>query len=234
MIHVAICDDDILFLHLLENRLSSYKCKVYKFNSFQSLLNAHQFFDIAFIDIELNDNKCGFDLISHIRNQNPRCVISIITSHSKYAIEGYDYHIFNYILKSEPEAFILKRINAVFNEHKRLSVCITGTYKDIKFSVSPSDIYYIETYNHVLTLHSNSGDFNLYKPIGEIESFLKDFNFFRCHRSYIVNMAYIKLLKRNNTFVLNTSPPLDVPIGIRYKESAKTAYLNYSKKGLIV
>lgn len=231
MAYVAICDDDILFLHLLEDRLSSFDCKVYKFNSFQSLMNANQVFDIAFIDIELNDNNCGFDLISHLRAKNPKCIISIITSYSKYAIDGYDYHIFNYILKSEPDLFISKRIQAVFNEHRKRSLCISGTYKDIKFSVLPSEIYYIETYNHVLTIYSSKGNFNLYKPIGEIENLLHDFNFFRCHRSYIVNMAYIKLLKDNSTFVLNTSPPTDVPIGIKYKESAKKAYLNYNKKG---
>ena len=49
--NVALCDDDIIFLENLKNKLSQYNCSIFSFSSAEKLLSSSICFDIAFLDI---------------------------------------------------------------------------------------------------------------------------------------------------------------------------------------
>lgn len=223
--NIVLCDDDIIFLNSLEQKIAHYNCTIYKFSSAQEILASQMKFDIAFLDIELGNNTTGFSLVKHIRSINNQCVISFFTNYKDYAVDGYEYQPFRYILKNSPETIINKRINDTFIEFYRKNKLIKGYFKDKKFAVALSDIYYVETFNHVLTLHTKKGNFEMYKLISEICDELSIYGFFRCHRSYIVNIYYISSIKNDNSFVLSEPLGEIIPIGIRYKAAAKQMYL---------
>ncbi len=225
MVNVILCDDDALFLSALEKRLLKYQCKIYKYTSLNDVLNSNIIFDIAFLDIELKNNELGFEIVQYIRERNPRCIISFFTNYREYSIDGYQYQAFRYILKSDPEIIIQKRIDETFEEFHHNNKIISGSYKDQKFTMRPFEIYYIETFRHVLTFHSQKGNFELYENIKTVCDELSPCGFFRCHRSYVVNIRYIISLKNDNSFLLNTPDRDVIPIGIKYKESAKSIYL---------
>lgn len=218
MINVLLCDDDLLFLNLLEQRFLSYAdCKIYKFSSSQEVYASDLKFDIAFLDIQLDNNTSGFSLVKHIRNNNSKCIISFFTNYRDYAIEGYEYRAFRYILKTEPDKIIKRKIDDVFEEFRRQSKLIKGTYRNQSFAVSPCDIYFIDTFNHVITLHTRVGNFKMYKNIKEIVRELSVFGFFRCHRSYVVNPEYISAIDTNKCIKLREPVGETIPIGINYR-----------------
>lgn len=225
MINVVLCDDNPLFLMKLEQRLALYDCAIYKYTSVKEVLGSQIIFDIAFIDIDLGNNECGFNTIEHLRKNNPKCIVAFFTNYKDYAIDGYEYQAFRYILKNDPEVIIQKKISDVFNEFYRNNKLITGAYKDQKFALTPSEIYYVETFRHVLTIHSSKGVFEAYKNISDFCEELSHFGFFRCHRSYVVNIQYISSIKSDNFFLLNTPQNDLVPIGIRYKNESKRIFL---------
>ncbi len=228
---VAICDDNTKFLNSLEKRLEKYSCTIFKYSTAEALKNTANSFDIVFLDIELDAGANGFEIVRFLKMNNPKCIIAFFTNYSKYAIRGYEYNAFRYILKNEPEQLIEKRIKEVFMEFYRQNKIIKGSYKDQTFAIALDEIYYIEVFNHILKIHSKKGNFEVYKQIKDMYEELCEFGFLRCHRSYIVNIKYIQSIKSDRAFLINMLTPTCIPIGIRYKDEAKAKYLNYDIGG---
>lgn len=228
--NVALCDDDIIFLDGLKQKLSQYDCDIFAFSSAEELQSSTVCFDIAFLDIELDNNTSGFQMVKTLRNNNKKCIISFFTNYNKYAIKGYEYQPFRYILKTEPEKLIKQRIKEVFAEYKRSQKIISGTFNGYAFRTSLEDIYYISIANHVITLHTTKGDFELYKQMKDMCNELSDCGFLRCHRSYMVNLYHVHVMRSDSVFVLDDQKHTTIPIGIRYKDTAEDYYL----KGILV
>ena len=57
------------------------------------------FYDLYFLDIELGCDENGFDLAAQIRESDKNAQIVFLTSYADYALKGYEYHPFHYILK---------------------------------------------------------------------------------------------------------------------------------------
>ncbi len=225
---VVLCDDDREFLDSLENKLEKYNCTISRFSTAESLKNTGIPFDIAFLDIELETGANGFQIVRFLRMNNPKCIIVFFTNYRKYAIKGYEYKAFRYILKNEPEQLIEKQIKEVFVEFCRQNKKIKGSYKDKTFVVALDEIYYIEVFDHILKIHSKKGEFEIYKQIKDMYEELCEFGFLRCHRSYIVNIQYIQAIKNGSYFIMNTKGADAIPIGIRYKDEVIEKYLNYN------
>ncbi len=224
--NVLLCDDDKIFLNYLEQKILQYKCTIFKCQSINEFINLDMIFDIAFLDIELDNNTSGFQLVQTLRNSNKKCLIVFFTNYNKYAIKGYEYQPFRYILKTEPERLIQKQISNVFTEFHKRNKVISGTYNGYSFSTPLDDIYYISISNHVVTLHTKKGNFELYKQMKDFSKEISHMGFFRCHRSYMVNLQHIQVMRRDFVFVLDDPKHSTVPIGIRYRELAENSYLN--------
>ncbi|MBQ8540167.1 MAG: response regulator transcription factor [Clostridia bacterium] len=226
--NILLCDDDSNFLTEFEKNFSDLNCHIYKYTSKEAVLNSDVVFDMAFLDIVLDNDSLVFSVIDCLRLKNPKCVISFVTNHIKYAPEGYEYKAFRYILKNEPALLIKRRINDALAEYRRRSTFIKGNYKGNCFSVSPSEIYYIEILNHILKLYTSKGQLEMYNKLKDIYPILVENGFIRCHRSYIVNLNFVRFVGKENKFILYTPEEVKVPIGIRYKEQVKEKYLNYA------
>ncbi len=59
--------------------------------------------------------------------------------------------------------------------------------------------------------------------IAKLEDELKNRNFFRCHRSYLVNIAHIDSILKNKIILKNN---IEIPIGRSYKKEFKLFLIN--------
>ncbi len=230
--NILLCDDDINFLKDFEKLFSAYDCHIYKYTSIEDAKKSDVIFDVAFLDIVFEHDNIVFDLIDFIRSKNSKCVIAFVTNHIKYAPEGYEYKAFRYILKGEPEQLIRRRIDDVINEYKRLNILIRGSYKNEQFAISPHEVYYIEISNHILRVHTSGGIHEMYSSISAIYPDLAECGFIRCHRSYLVNLGYVRTIYDDSFFILKAPCEEKIPLGIRFKSEAKEKYLNYAGERL--
>lgn len=61
----------------------------------------------------------------------------------------------------------------------------------VQYNLNPDEIIFFEKFGHVLVVHTASGKIESSESLESIEKKL-DYNmFFRCHKSYIVNLSYI-------------------------------------------
>ena len=65
-----------------------------------------------------------------------------------------------------------------------------------KYKIPLKSLRYVETFNRNLLLHTEDENIVCYKSMKEMEQELCDYSFARCHTSYIVNLFYIKGVKK--------------------------------------
>lgn len=65
-----------------------------------------------------------------------------------------------------------------------------------------SDIYYVETDRHQNIFHTARASYRIYQKLDVIEQTLAPYGFLRVHRSFLVNMRYIRKI---NSYVLKLS-----------------------------
>lgn len=216
MIHIAICDDEQKYLEEMSCRVKQYAdedVKITLYSSADDVKNNTDRFDIVILDVEIgNDN--GLDLAEHFYNLNQNCIISIYSNHPQYAVDGYRYNVFRYILKQEPDEIKNLLISETLLEYKRQNAGIKIKNQYIK----TGDIIFAESYGRTLVLHLKSEDIQLTKKISDIADILEQYDFIQCHKSYIVNIHYVSQIN-TSTILLNDGSI--IPIGRMYKEKIR-------------
>lgn len=203
MIHIAICDDEKDFVASLSGLLKQYaaetgeEIKITPYYDGMELIERYDTtIDLIFLDIQMRLLN-GLRAAEHIRRMDEGVGIIFLTTLTQYGLEGYKYQAANYIikpmkyvrLKAEMDQWLKKRRP---EEDPAIPVSNdTGKYK-----VFLRSLKYVETFNRSLLLHTESEDIICHKSMKEMEQMLQDKGFVRCHTSYIVNLSYIKGIKK--------------------------------------
>lgn len=119
MLKITIIDDDLEFMDKLENVCLNYSLlhgmnfEIQKINPEKIMLDKIDITkvecDILFVDIEIT-NISGIELSGKIRENNKKIFICFVAKLSKYAVDSYAVHAFDYILKPITQ----ERINVFF------------------------------------------------------------------------------------------------------------------------
>lgn len=160
--------------------------------------------DILFLDINM-PKLDGIALGKIIKNFKKRPIVIFITAHREYAVDAFEVEAFDYILKPYSESRIV-------NTLLRLEKCSTNTcmskitlWKDDKLIVmNINEIYYCEAHEREVHIYTKDNKFILVSSISDFLKKLPEANFFRSHRSFIVNLDKICEIIPwfNNTYMI--------------------------------
>lgn len=155
---------------------------------------------VIFLDIDMPGLN-GLDLARQLREKDEDLSLIFATAHSEYALEAFELYSYDYILKPFNEERIVKtmqRIKSRFDQSGLLEEePIMFETEGQRILLKPKEITYIESLDHkikVKTQHYH--DLMIYKDLRSLEERLTSRGFFRCHRSYLVNTSYIKMIDR--------------------------------------
>lgn len=154
-------------------------------------------FDAVFLDISM-PNISGFELADSIIALEPKTFIVFQTAYEEYALEAFKKGGIGYLVKPiESEAIknILEKINMFKADSLDESKKILGKRGDKLYLIDLNDIYYIKADLDEVIIKIKEADAYVRRKIGDLETLLSGKNFFRIHRSYIVNVDKIKSMK---------------------------------------
>ncbi len=182
-------------------------------------------FDIIFLDIYM-PGKNGIRTAREIRKYDNICKIIFTTISSEHALDGYSVFAYNYLVKP----FSLEVFQPVFlkairdMELREQNILCIKTNTKIQ-SILYSDIKYIESRGKkvfIFTLHDNiiSGSYKL----DDIESMIDDSRFLRYHKSYLINMDYIKSVEKYQFKLMDSTL---IPIRQKGFSTIKKIYYEY-------
>ncbi len=175
--------------------------------------------DLIFLDINMPE----ISGISFAKSINKEIKIIFTTAYREYAIDGFDLHAVDYLLKPISFERILNAVNNYFDiHHKILPIEVPETkLNDFIFvrsdrrmkKVDFSDIVYIESYNDYLKIHCDKHTIVTRETISNIETKLPIRQFIRTHRSFIISIHKIDSFSSEELILNNKS----IPISRNYK-----------------
>ena len=238
MIKIAICDDEAPTRAYLASliRAQSCPCEIVEYASAGDCLADHREIDLLFLDIELAPFGSGLDGMALARKIRERAtgtqpVIIFVTGYERYVFDAFDVGAFQYLLKPVDEekfAQVFSRAVAQIAIAKEKSGRVLTLQSANTSKTVPLDsIYYIESSNHKVELHLKDGEFVCYAKIGDLELELQD-QFFRIHKGYLVNLAYVAGYSKTEVTLTNGERLLLSKY--KYQDFVK-AYLHFLKKG---
>ena len=238
MIKIAICDDEANIRAYLSSLIQaqSCPCEIVEYASAGDFLADHREFDLLFLDIELAPFGSGLDGMALARKIRERAtgtqpVIIFVTGYERYVFDAFDVGAFQYLLKPVDEekfAQVFSRAVAqIAIAKEKPGRVLTLQSANTSKTVPLDSIYYIESSNHKVELHLKDGEFACYAKIGDLELELQD-QFFRIHKGYLVNLAYVEGYSKSEVTLTNGERLLLSKY--KYQDFVK-AYLHFLKKG---
>lgn len=237
---IAICDDSIKDIRKIETLLEQYKefCpgtefEVEKFTDPSELKNKIQkkeMADIYILDI-LMSGITGIDLGSEIRQEEGKSVIIYITSSNDFALDAYELHAVRYLLKpiANDKFFEALKYALSCTELRKSPVYLVKTKSGL-VPVPHSNIEYIENSSRMLEVHLTDG--RQLKSIfmrkafeEEIGTLIEDKRFMQVHKSFLINMVYIKRLNGNSVIM---DSGVSIPISRKNAANVKREYLLFA------
>ncbi len=176
----------------------------------------HNKVDAIFLDINI-PSLDGVLLAQNISQFAHKPFIVFITAWKEHAVEAFELEAFDYILKPYQESRIVTMLQKLENSWQHQSGSNSNAanpqrendtinlVRDEKiFVTSIHDIYYAEAHEKMTFVYTRHESWVMSMNITEFCSKLPAAHFFRCHRSYCVNLNKIREIEPwfNNTYIL--------------------------------
>ena len=193
MIIVAICEDERYILEELRRKVEKYinrkslDASIKTFMSGEELLKAKKKFDIILLDLMLP----GIDGLEVARQISCRSRIIFVTSYREYAVEAFDANAVHYLVKPVTEERLFSALDMAVNQTEQMdNQALTLINSGKTQVIFIRDILYCEVFNHQVRIHTVHGTYDYFGTLDMLETKL-DERFFRCHRSFVVNMSCV-------------------------------------------
>jgi DNA-binding LytR/AlgR family response regulator len=227
MINCIAIDDEPLALELLEDNIS--KLPFLKLvGSYDSALEAMKAIeekkpDLIFLDIQMP----GLTGLQFIQSLTIKPMIILVTAYEKYALEGFNLEVTDYLVKPVSLDRFIKACNKAKELYDLKNIQPTATksqpgyfFVNVEYSlvkVTVDDIVYIEGLKDYIKIHLNSTSKPVITrmPMKTIEEQLPAEKFIRIHKSYIVSVAFITAIRKTSLFI-NT---IELPVSDNYRDA---------------
>jgi DNA-binding LytR/AlgR family response regulator len=227
MLRCIAVDDEPLALELLEDNISKVpylqlvaKCS----NAIEAMkVLQQQPADLIFLDIQMP----GLTGLQFIQSMTEKPMIILITAYEKYALEGFNLDVTDYLVKPVS----LDRFVKACNKAKELYELKNRINKDapsnpdyffvnVDYSllkVNFNDIKYIEGLKDYIKIHLKSSPRAIITRMAmkAIEEELPVAKFLRIHKSYIVSLGHITAIRKNSVFI----DEMELPVGENFREA---------------
>ena len=237
-----IVDDEPLAIEVIESYIQKIdslelaaKCST-AMEAF-NILRAKQI-DLIFLDIQMPE-LTGLDFLKALAKP-PKIIIT--TAHRKYAIEGFELDVLDYLLKPISFERFLKAIDKYNKSAENESsvtqpqissgeeefIYVKANKKVIKISIT--DIIFIEGLKDYVVIHTPEQKIIAKSTMIAIEKKLPGDKFLRIHRSYIVSLLHIDAFTATSIEIGKK----ELTIGRSYKQSVMKALQYYGKVNLFL
>lgn len=228
MLNIAICDDDKIICAQIENIILDYQNSFHKnfdiqvYYSGESLLSElkkNNNIDLIFLDIELFQLS-GIDIGTIIRKQfnNHHIQIVYISGHPQYAMELFNSHPLNFLVKPINPLKVIENIELcyqLFYKGKQYFSYKSG-FNTKKIPLH--EIIYFESNDRKITIFTTDGSDTFYAKLNDVYEELKENKFLFIHKSYLVNFEYIKVLHYDYIVLEND---IELPISQKRRKSIR-------------
>ncbi len=196
MIETAICDDERYFAEELHRNVEKFfserniRSRITEFYSGKELSQVSRSFDLVFLDVRM-DERDGFETAEQLRRNGFSGCLIFVTIMKEDMYRAFEFGALDYLVKPISDSVFertMKRFLRSLNDAER---ALMITRKNEQSIIKLDSILYCEIIDRKIYLHLKNNDIiEYYDKISLLESKLGS-DFFRSHRSYLVNIKHI-------------------------------------------
>lgn len=239
MIKIAFCDDDMEVLHQMNELIDRYRVERNEDITYAAFQSPFELLteiekgirpDILFLDVVMPGQN-GMDVAKEIRQYDTNMKIIFLTSSPEFAVESYSVGAYFYQLKPIWEESFFRLMDAVLAEcEKKKKNSLILRSKDGITRIDLQQLEYCEVLGRKLLFHLENGA--VLESAGSLDDLagqlMQYSNFFRPHRSFLVNMEYIQNISSRSIKMVNDA---EIPIPHGKCSEIKNIYMEYAFNG---
>lgn len=149
--------------------------------------------DLLIADIEM-PSLSGYELADIIHSHALNISVIFVTGSSGYAVHAFELNVHDYIMKPYPKERLVKSVERLLEKTKSAEIHgrLYLKQKNEIHILQKKDIIFIERSGRSTTIYTKSGPIKTYQTLNELEGELRERDFIRSHRSFIINIHYVK------------------------------------------
>ncbi len=199
---IGICDDEKEIRELLMEKVGKLfpDADILLYASGEEVL-AGVLPDILLLDIQMRGIS-GMDTAAKLRLRDEKIILIFISVLSDYVFQAFDVGAFHYLVKPFSEDKLSQVLRKAVKQYQDRQRCRTAgelpereklliTAGGQHITVDVEEIVYAEVFDRKVILHMMDADIEYYGKLKELEKRAGE-NFFRTHRAYLVNLAYVQ------------------------------------------
>lgn len=168
----------------------------------------HLSYDVIYFDIKMQQLD-GMTAAKQIRTRDSRVLIVFCTSYIQYAIDGYAVNATDFLIKPIS--------NFAYKEHfKKLLTKLETTnsqFLTIKLKsgirkVNLAQVLYIKSEGHYIAINTEDERIMYLETMRNLEKLLEESSFFRCNKSYFINLQYVLEIVDNTVMINDIAVPV--------------------------
>ena len=235
--NVIICDDEREMCKTVRARLDQFSKECGVSFSVQECYSGHELLrkitpdtDLLLLDIGM-DAISGMEAAREIRRRNQTVCIIFITTMTQYAVEGYQVHAYGFLKKPLRYAsFRLQMLDTIRHLQSRQQVILTVKAGGSVYQIPAAQVVYLEVQNHDIRVVQVGGTLTCSTTMKELEQTLVGKGFFRCHKSYCVNLRHIVRISNAEVELTNGER---VPVSKHRRKEFAQAFAAYLGSGAV-
>lgn len=212
---IGICDDSPEMREILKDKIIKGNYiqgnELQEFSSALEIIEKQPQLDLLFLDIEMPE-MTGMELMRQHSELFSNTKVVFLTSYTDYMMDGYEVNAYRYLLKPVRE----DKLRELFDSLDKEKV-LNGTLEVVKNSITIElpykDIVCLAAHNNYVDVVSCNDRWRCYKTLKELEHILPEQYFYRTHKSFIINMKWIKdIINDGKTIIMCNDEMVDVTI----------------------
>ncbi len=236
MISIAVCDDEKCISEKIGKMAKDFFNKknidisVVQYLSGEELLESGNGMDILFLDIGMQGMD-GIETARRLRAQGYKGFLVFITVLREMVFQSFEVQPFDYLVKPVQGEYFDKTMERLFLAMQDRSTPEKGrllVQKGYESNIiSFRDIICCEVIDRKVYLYLESGEVvDYYDRIEDLEKKL-DRRFFRCHRSYLINLDHLKSYRNNTAYMADGK---EIPVSRLRSRGFSNVILQYMKE----
>ena len=230
---IGICDDEVYFVEATRSLLEQWgqqnkvALTIFQFTNGDDLIQAQQTecMDLILLDV-IMPLLNGMDTARELRAKNQKVPIIFLTSSREFAVDSYDVRAFHYLIKPVQNTAFFSVMDDFYVSLDKRKETFFAKIAGGCCNITLEETELLEAQNKEVVVYlSNGTQIEIRELFSDCAGiFTPEKGFFRCHRSYIVNMKYIEQFTKTQII---TKSGIAIPISRNNYVAFKETYFTY-------
>lgn len=231
VLNIAVCDNDERFI-MKVRQIIAQNYPLTCFHSAQELLESYQAgkrFDLLILNVIIGQSS-GITIAKIIRKMDKQVMLVFIADDETLINQTLEVKPERYLLKDSDDDILCQTIRRCYRHYRDECRALIFTVRNSRgekehLALTLAEILYFESANRLLMIYTKAGQvYATEAKISALSALLHDKGFCSCHRSYLVNLAYVQAVSAGGVTIRSSAE--QEPILLPLARSKKVQVLN--------